>query len=98
MRGHRTTSDRPAPDWVTTVVMWGLATGLAASYSWNTRWGPTLFGVTEYHGLHLVDLVAFATVWAWAWWAFPLFGPRRQGPLRQGARRGHPRFSERSPR
>ena len=59
--------------------MWLGATALAVAYALGTQWGPTLFGVSRIaaHGVHLVDVIALAAVWSWAWWGFPLFGRRR---------------------
>ncbi len=45
------------------VLLWGAATLLGLGVAATTRIGPVLFTVTDSHGVHLGDLVAFAAAY-----------------------------------
>lgn len=41
------------------IVVWSTAVAVALLLSWQTKVGPTVLVVTERHGVHLGDVVAF---------------------------------------
>jgi hypothetical protein len=45
---------------VLTTAVWALAVGVALLFAWQTKIRPILFRVTDRHGVHLGDVVAFA--------------------------------------
>jgi len=48
----------------TVVVAWIAATLLGLTFAATTRIGPIVYTVSAHHGVHLGDLVAFATAYA----------------------------------